>query len=207
MSFYVGTANSLPSISRNYYVFSSISRVPEGFPAAPSSRPKKLKIIPNNDPQRSLPLPGLPQILPPLPGGAPFLIKRIFSLFLAAVGGGGGILAAGRPGQRMTNVYAGRRWPKMAGVGVAVMIRRWFNDEVVAMATAGTGQGRSAGSGGGGGGRHHAISSAGLGCRYTFLRRERWAYGVCVYDGGRGRGRRRRPSRLYLFLTGRFHCL
>lgn len=35
----------------------------------------------------------------------------------------------------------------MAGVdGVAVMIRRWFNDEVVSMVTAGTGQGRSAGS-------------------------------------------------------------
>lgn len=49
----------------------------------------------------------------------------------------------------------------MAGVGVAVMIRRWFNDEVVVMETAGTGQGRSAGSiAGAASGGHHAISSA-----------------------------------------------
>jgi hypothetical protein len=61
---------------------------------------------------------------------------------------------------RMTNVHnsatcalSGRRSPKMAGVGGAVMIRRCFNDEVVVMETAGTGQGRSAGRAGAAGRR------------------------------------------------------
>lgn len=59
----------------------------------------------------------------------------------------------------------------MAGT---VMIRRCFNDEVVAMATPGTGQGRSAAAVSrcagaaaadlGGGSGHHAISSGG--CQY-----------------------------------------
>ncbi|EFA04072.1 hypothetical protein TcasGA2_TC014306 [Tribolium castaneum] len=49
---------------------------------------------------------------------------------------------------RPTCALRGRRSPKMAGVGGAVMIRRCFNDEVVVMETAGTGQGRSAGRAG-----------------------------------------------------------
>ncbi|KAJ3655258.1 hypothetical protein Zmor_014394 [Zophobas morio] len=67
---------------------------------------------------------------------------------------------------RTTCALSGRRSPKMAGVGGAVMIRRCFNDEVVVMETAGTGQGRSAGRAGAAGrrryycsGGHHAISS------------------------------------------------